>query len=83
MSIDAYNDSQVERQERRFLEPKPDKCLYGFYIDDRVAVIKRNFSDFGFEGVILGFDEGVLKVEIEGDTMKWVDWLPPQDLIKI
>jgi len=63
--------------------PPPARCLYGFYIGDRVAVIKRNFSDFGFEGVIKGFDEGVLKVEIEGDTMKWVDWLSPEDLRKV
>jgi hypothetical protein len=63
--------------------PDEPKCLYGFYMEDRVAVIKRGYSDFGFEGVIKGFDEGVLKVEVYGDTMKWIDWLPPEDLRRV
>lgn len=63
--------------------PPPARCLYGFYIGDKVWVSKKNSSDYGFEGEVLGFDEGVIKVEVHGDDMKWIDWLPLGDLRKI
>lgn len=65
------------------VEPKDPQCLYGFYEDDKVWVSKKQSSDYGFEGKVLGFDEGLIKVEVEGDTIKWVSWFVPEDLKKL
>jgi hypothetical protein len=66
--IDAYNDFQLSKHEQRFLEPEPDKCLYGFYIGDRVEITNPFMSMWPDVdhvekfGDVIGFDREYIEV---------------------